>query len=729
MAQVIIVSNRLPVSVKKENGRLIFSQSLGGLATGLSSYVKAKRGSIWIGWPGIASDELSSVERQIIADELAKDSYFPVFLTQNQIDKFYNGYSNSLLWPLFHSLPVRSVNGPKQQEWWEAYRAVNRQYAEVVDTLADPTSRIWIHDYLLMLLPGMVKSTKDLAHIGFFLHIPFPTAKRFSRLAQANQLIKGLLAADLIGFHTSSYLKNFTKTVESMSAGEVGEGQIEVGNHITKLAEFPMGIDYDKFAEASKLSDVKATAKFYKKKYKGKKVIVSVDRLDPSKGLVERLKAYKQFLDEHPSSIGKVVFVMVAAPSRTDLARYRNLGRRLDKLAEEINEELAVGKWRPIEYINEGMPFEGVSALFQIADVAFIAPLRDGMNLTAKEFVASNKAGGALILSDTAGAAEELQDALIVDPTNQQNVADTLNQALNMRRRELKGRIRRMRKVLSNNTVQSWAKGFIDTLQQPLPGTPSITHTLNKNHQTQLLNNFKVTKKRLFLLDYDGSLVPFSEDYEGAKPKQSLIDLLSNLSSNPHNEVVVISGREAEELEHWFGKLPISLVAEHGAATKKSGQKWKTIEKADNTWKQLLLPSLVKFADTTPGASVEVKPHSLVWHYRAASIYHAQKNIVVIKQALRPTLKREGLELLQGNKVLEIKNPKVDKGEAAQIWLKKPYDFILAIGDDVTDESLFAVLPDDTYGIKIGRGSTHAPYRLASYKEVLSLLRRLASQS
>jgi trehalose 6-phosphate synthase/phosphatase len=726
MAQVIIVSNRLPVSVKKENGRLIFSQSLGGLATGLSSYVKGKRDSIWIGWPGIASDNLTKDEQQIIADELSKDSYFPVFLTQKQINNFYNGYSNSLLWPLFHGLPVRSVDGDKQLDWWNAYRSVNRQFAEVVDTLADPTSRIWIHDYLLMLLPGMVKANKELAHIGFFLHIPFPSAKRFNRLTQANQVIKGLLAADLIGFHTSLYLNNFTKTVELMSAGEVSEGQVKVGDHIAKLSEFPMGIDYDRFAEASKLSDVKATASFYKKKYKGKKVIVSVDRLDPSKGLIERLKAYKQFLDEHPSYIGKVVFVMVAAPSRTDLARYRNLSRRLGKLAEEINEELSVGKWQPIEYINEGMPFEGVSALFQIADVAFIAPLRDGMNLTAKEFVASNKAGGALILSDTAGAAEELKDALIVNPTNQQDVADTLYQALNMGRRELKGRIRRMRKVLSNNTVHSWAKGFIDTLQQPLPGTPSITRTLNPNHQNKLINKFKVSRKRLLLLDYDGSLVPFSEDYESARPKQGLIDLLNNLSSNPNNDVVVISGREADELEKWFGDLPINLVAEHGAAIKKNGQKWKTIEKADNSWKQLLLPSLIKYADMTPGASVEVKPHSLVWHYRAASIYHAQKNIVIIKQALRPILKREGLELLQGNKILEIKNPKVGKGEAAQIWLKNSYEFVLAIGDDVTDENLFAVLPGDAYGIKVGRGLTHAPYRLASYKEILSLLRRLS---
>jgi trehalose 6-phosphate synthase/phosphatase len=295
-----------------------------------------------------------------------------------------------------------------------------------------------------------------------------------------------------------------------------------------------------------------------------------------------------------------------------------------------------------------------------------------------------------------------------------------------MGRRELKGRIRRMRKVLSNNTVHSWAKGFIDTLQQPLPGTPSITRTLNPNHQNKLINKFKVSRKRLLLLDYDGSLVPFSEDYESARPKQGLIDLLNNLSSNPNNDVVVISGREADELEKWFGDLPINLVAEHGAAIKKNGQKWKTIEKADNSWKQLLLPSLIKYADMTPGASVEVKPHSLVWHYRAASIYHAQKNIVIIKQALRPILKREGLELLQGNKILEIKNPKVGKGEAAQIWLKNSYEFVLAIGDDVTDENLFAVLPGDAYGIKVGRGLTHAPYRLASYKEILSLLRRLS---
>lgn len=725
MAQVIIVSNRLPVSVKKENGRLVFSQSLGGLATGLSSYVKDRRSSLWIGWPGIASDGLTDTEKQIITDELAKQSYFPVFLTQKQVDYFYNGYSNSLLWPVFHGLPVRSDDSVQAKDWWKVYQAVNKQFAEAVINLSDPKSRIWVHDYQLILLPGMIKSRQSSSHVGFFLHIPFPLAKQFNRLDESKKLLGGMLAADLVGFHTSSYLQNFTKSVSLMDAGEVNERGVLVGDHLARLAEFPMGIDYERFAEANKLSNVKAAVKEYKKKYRGLKIIVSVDRLDPSKGLVERLKAYQQFLEEYPKSVGKVIFVMVAAPSRTDLTDYKNLSQRLTKLAGEINQTYSTSGWQAVDYINKTIPFEEVSALFQIADVAFIAPLRDGMNLAAKEFVASNKGDGVLILSETAGAAEELKDALIVDPRKPKTYVDALNQALNMRRRELRSRIKRMRKDLSTHTVQDWAKNFIETLQQPLPGAPRLTRTFNQHLQKKMIQEYRQAERRLLLLDYDGSLVPFIKNFGEATPPKSLLKLLESLSAVITNDVIVISGRGAEELEAWFGKLPINLVAEHGASIKQVGEPWQAIQKTDTAWKQLLLPPLEKYAKLTPGARVEVKPHSLVWHYRAASTYYAQKNIVIIKRALGPILKKEGLEILQGNKILEIKNPKVSKGAAAKPWVEANYDFILAIGDDATDEELFSVLPATAYSVKVGRGLTRARFRLPSYKEILVLLKKL----
>lgn len=727
MSQVIIVSNRLPVSVKKENGKLEFYPSLGGLATGLASYADDKR-NIWIGWPGLASDDLSEAEKQEIVAHLAEHNCQPVFLKQRQIDEFYNGYSNTVLWPRFHNLPYNDKPTDERKRWWQTYRRVNEEFAQAVLSVARTGGQVWIHDYQLLLVSEMIRAERLDLVPGFFLHIPFPQAKVFQKLPEHKKLLQGMLGADLVGFHTPSYVHNFMETCEASGIAKGTGNQLLFNNHVVRVADFPMGIDYKKYASAKKSKGVKVALRKYSKRYKKLKVIVAVDRLDPSKGLLERLKAYETFLELHPRQRGKVVFSLVAAPSRTDVPAYQKLAKQLDSLVADINKRYGNAKWQPVDYINTAIPFEEVTALFRIADVAFIAPLRDGMNLVAKEFVASNRKRGVLILSETAGAAEELHDALIVNPRKPETVVDALQEALTMRRGELRGRLKRMRRQLSTNTVQVWAKDFVTTLQQPVPGTPKLRTWTLKGHRLQaMVLAYKQAPKRLLLLDYDGSLVPFAKDFHDATPPDSLIELLKDLAKSKQNDVVLISGRSAEDLKHWFSDLPISLVAEHGAAMRKAGNtRWQTIEHSSSDWKQILQPVLEKYARLTPGARIEVKPHSLVWHYRAAQPYYAQKYTVVIKRALRPILKKYGLEMLQGNKVLEIKNPMISKGMAAQTWLKQDYDFILAFGDDMTDEELFQALPLEAWTIKVGHRRTAARFRVLSYRNVLSILKRLA---
>lgn len=724
MSQVIIVSNRLPVTVKKENGHLNFYPSIGGIATGLSSYVDDRRNR-WIGWPGIASEELTKEDRETIVAELEKLNCTPVFLTKKQVDNFYNGYSNTVLWPLFHNL-ARGRRATPREAWWRAYRRVNEEYAEAALNISETGSRIWVHDYQLMLVPEFLRAERTDIITGFFLHIPFPDVKTLTRLPQHKKLLAGMLGADVVGFHTPSYVANFLENAVTAGIAQASGSELIMGERTVRVADFPMGIDYAKYAAATRSRAVKKALRRYRKRYKKLRVIVAIDRLDPSKGLVERLKAYATLLEQYPKLRRKVVFAMVAAPSRTDIPAYQQLAKRLTALVEEINATYGTNKWQPVDYMNTLQPFEEVTALFQIADVAFIAPLRDGMNLAAKEFVASKRGKGVLILSETAGAAEELQDALLVNPKKPETLVNALHQALTMRKRELRSRLRRMQLHLSTNTVQEWAKGFVESLQQPVPGTPMRTRVLKGSLEFNVLNDYRKSRKRLLLLDYDGSLVPFTEDYKAAKPPKALLQLLETISVNASNDVVLISGRSPGDLETWFGKLPISLVAEHGAAYKKAGNKsWQTLEKIDTKWKQLILPVLEKYASLTPGARVEIKPHSLVWHYRGASPYYAQKYAVTIKRILKPVFKTYGLELLQGNKVLEIKNPLISKGTAAQRWLKRDYDFILAIGDDMTDEDLFAALPESAYSIKVGRGHTRALYRLGSAKNTVSLLKKL----
>lgn len=728
MSQVIIVSNRLPVSVKKEDGELVFSLSVGGLATGLSSYANNKH-NIWIGWPGIPSDDLTERERDRIVAELAKHNCSPVFLTKKQIDDFYNGYSNTVLWPLFHKLRPQDKPGERRDRWYRSYQMVNKLFAEATKTAAQEGSRIWVQDYQLLMVPEMLRTLKIDVTIGFFLHIPFPDPKKFISLPHHQKMLTGILGADLIGFHTPDYVNNFLKTCQLTSVGTVNidDRTVTLPDRTVRVSDFPMGIDYEKYASAGRSAVVKQAVKKYKRLYRRKKVIVAVDRLDPSKGLLERLKTYGELLRQHPDLKGKVIFAMVAAPSRTDVPAYQRLAKRLDQLVVEINQEFGTAKWQPVDYINRTVPFEEVTALFQIADVAFIAPLRDGMNLAAKEFVASARKNGALILSETAGAAQELRDALIVNPKRPETVVAALYDSLTMRRRELRRRLKRMKEYLKDHTVQDWATEFVDTMNKPVQGTLLPTHKMTSRYEKQLRSDFDQAYHRLLLLDYDGTLVPFRNDYRDAQPSDELLDVLAKLAHDPINDVVIISGRVSDDLEKWFGHLPLNLVAEHGASIKRAASGvWEPQTKDNTPWRELLQPALEKYAALTPGAKVEAKHYSLVWHYRSSPPYYAQKYLVVIKRSLSPFLKRFGIALVSGNKILEVKDPNVRKDVAAQNWLNNQYDFIMGIGDDTTDEDLFKVLPEGSYSIKVGSGRTAASYRMTNYKDIGRLLKKLA---
>lgn len=726
MARVIIASNRLPVSVKKEDGQLVFTQSTGGVATGLASYAD-NPANAWIGWPGIASDELTATDRQTIRAELAKRNCVPVFLTKKQVDDFYNGYSNSILWPLFHNLPIQGKTS--REQWWKGYQTVNKLYAEAILQVTGRGSRIWVHDYQLLLVPDMLRMAAPQASIGFFLHIPFPSPKVFSKLPEAKKLVRGMLGAQLIGFHTINYVHQFLDSCEQLDSGTVGYEQIVVGNRAVRVTDFPMGIDYQKYAQSGQSAVVRAAHVKYKLRYRRKKVIVAVDRLDPSKGLVERLKAYRTFLEHNQRLHGKVVLSMVAAPSRTDLEVYKKLAGRVQELVTSINQEFGTRRWQPIDYIHQSLPFEEVSALLQLADVAFIAPIRDGMNLVAKEYVASRHKTGVLILSETAGAAQELSDALLVDPARPETVVAALEKSLTMPRRELRKRFRSMQQKLAANTVQYWAGNFMKALQQPVAVPKNVrTPTLNSAIGNKLQERYRHAHHRLLLLDYDGTLNTHSDHYADARPTKSLLDLLQKLAADERNEVVVISGRSQADLLAWFGDLPINLVAEHGAIAKAAGHKtWHETAQTGRRWKKTLLPILTQYAAQTPHAHVEEKQYSLVWHYRQAPAFAAQKNLQILQHILRPLAKQFGLGVFNGDYTLEIKDPAITKAAGVRRWLKREHDFMLAIGDDTTDEDMFTALPASGVAIKVGRGRTSADYRLANSERVLQLLRSFKS--
>jgi trehalose 6-phosphate synthase/phosphatase len=721
MANLIIVSNRLPMSVKKENGKLVFGQSMGGLATGLSDYTN-RPGTKWIGWPGIPTEDLTRAEQVKIRRYLQKYRCYPLFLSKKQIDDYYNGYSNGTLWPLFHNLPME----PSRPRLWQAYQEVNALFAAEVLRSSSPGSTIWVHDYQLMLVPQLLRRAGRNDRIGYFLHIPMPTPETLQELPEAKPLLRGILGADLIGFHTRGYTEAFLTACDELLGLENQKGRILLGERTIRATEFPMGIDYGRFAAATKQRGNYRALWALRRKYRGLKVIVTVDRLDPSKGLVERLRAYQELLRQHPELHTKVVMPMIVAPSRTDVPAYKALQENLDRILDEIRDEFATNNWQPVDFIYHTVPLDEVMLYYRIADVAFIAPIRDGMNLVAKEFIASKRNNGVLVLSRTAGAAEELQDAVLVDPADVQSMVDGLLQALSMSKPELQARARSMKRHIQRFTVQKWADTFMDVLQRPQTRSLRLTYTLSPRLRSQLIRTYTHADRRLLLLDYDGVLRQFVRNPDDAVPSAELLDLLRRLSSDARNDIVIISGRSKTQLADWFGELPIALAAEHGSVfRRKGGKNWHHLIGQSKAWKIVVRHLFDAYAELTPGVQVEEKDWSMVWHYRGASPYHTQKNLVALRRLLRPILKEYGLAIEEGNKVFEVRPSSANKGRVAGEWLIHEYDFVLAIGDDSTDEATFATLPSGAYSIKVGPGRTLANYRLRDVPSVLRLLGRL----
>ncbi len=724
MALTIIVSNRLPVSVKKVGGKLEYSRSVGGLATGMASLV-LKNNTIWIGWPGIPDEDLTPGDKKELTLELKKRNCSPVFLTKKQIDNFYSGFSNSVLWQDFHNLPRAEIFPVK---WWSSYREVNELFAKSIAKYQKTGARIWVHDYQLLLLPLMLRRQSTQASIGFFMHIPFPEFTRFASLPQAGSLVRGLLGADLIGFHTKSYIENFLETCTQLHIGVVAQDHVTVGGHIAQVSNLPLGIDYPTYALSARMRAVRKQTRALRRRYKGRKTILVYDRFDITKGFVERLRAYQALLEQHPEHHGKVEMIVIAAPTRSDIPVYQKLKQDVETIIADINGAFSTRNWVPVDYFYETIDFTRVNALYRVADINFETPLRDGMNLIAKEYVAAQtRKSGILILSKTAGAAEELTDAILVNPTHHKSLVAALEQALTMQPKESKRRIILMQKVLSVTSPQEWANTFMNKLKEASQIARISTYPCTPRVRSEIKAAYDTAKSPLFLFDYDGVLTPFFDKPEDARPSSQILTTVNNLANRKGAEVAIISGRKKADLEAWFGRLPVTLAAEHGAMMRTYGGKWELLAGPAEKWKAAIRPIMERFANLAPDTFVEEKSYSLVWHYRTATPYVAQKNLVQLRIALLSLAKKYKLGIYSGKKILEVKPPMINKGVVASRLIQQKHDFILAFGDDYTDEHMFAILPKSAYSIKVGPGATEAQYRIKDTNKVAQLLAELTS--
>jgi trehalose 6-phosphate synthase/phosphatase len=733
MNRTHIVSNRLPVSINLNDDQIELIPSVGGLATGMRSVYKAYKGK-WIGWPGLPSDDIDQKLSIRIDKALQKEDCVSVHLSKEEIDLYYDGFSNRTIWPLFHYFAQYIDYDP---ELWEAFVSVNQKFADKALETLEEGDTIWIHDYQLLLVPEMIKSKKPSVTVGFFLHIPFPSFEVFRILPWRKELIQGMLGADLIGFHTYDYQRHFFSSVRRLMGYDISFNQIQIEDRIVIVDAFPMGIDYNKFKNAAtqifqkplqEKSDLHRELEKYFLLSPDRKLILSIDRLDYSKGIPNRLRAFAKFLEEYPEFVGKVTLIMLAVPSRGTVEHYINLKSEVEELVGTVNGQFGNINYTPVWYFYRSMPFDNLIELYSSCDVCLVTPVRDGMNLVAKEYVASRtNRTGIIILSEMAGVAKEMGEALIINPNDIKEIADSINQALTMPLDEQRERMIFLQDRIKRYDVFKWSSEFVKSLSKVEEIQNSMhAKRVNVIIMDKIRSDYQNSKRRAIFLDYDGTLTGFKKNPNDAKPNEELHQLLYKLEEDPRNVITIISGRDRASLETWFEGHKINLIVEHGVWSKKVNREWKMLSNATDTWKSSIQPILETFVDRTPGTFIEEKNYSLVWHFRKAEPEQADLRANELKDELTTMIANHNLEILEGNKVIEVKTGGINKGIAALQFLKnKDFDFIFAIGDDWTDEYMFRELPESAHTIKVGLNHTAAKYKVESVSAVRNFLAEL----
>ena len=729
MSKVIIISNRLPVTVKKNNGNIDYVESIGGLSTGLKSYHEGTD-SIWVGWNGLTDEEMNSDEREKIK-EVLKNQYkcLPVFLSNKEIDQYYLGFCNKTIWPLFHYFTSKTEYN---FDTWEAYCMVNEKFFDTIEPMIEEGDTIWVHDYQLMLLPNMIKDKYPNTQVGFFLHIPFPSAEIFRLLIWREEILYGLLGADLIGFHTYDYVRHFLSSIRRLLGLEANFNKISFEDRFVRVDAFPMGIDYQRFSKVSSNSAQQDDI-IDLKNIRDTKMILSVDRLDYSKGIPERIKASSRFLFKYPQYRGKVRLNLIVAPSREQIDSYDELLSRIKEQVSEINGKYGTLSWMPVWFYYRSVSQDNMISLYRASDVLLVTPLRDGMNLIAKEYIAARTDyEGMLVLSETAGAASELGEAVIVNANNYDAIAFGIKQALDMPKSEKIMRNKIMNRRIQRYNVYFWADEFISALNRTAAdqANSSIKEIINIDIN-KLQNAYKKSHKRVLFFDYDGTLVGFKPTPEQAKPDRELKELLGRLTADPCNRVVVVSGRDRSVLEAWLGDIPgLYLIASHGLWLRSPEEEWLMTLVLDNKWKKDIRPVLELYTDRVPRSLIEEKEYTLAWHYRQCDPDVIALKLREVKETLVSMTESTTLMVHEGNKVLEIKDSRFNKGFLSSILInKQENDFILGAGDDLTDEDLFSSLPAGAFSIKVGSGNTCAKFRLESWKSMRMILKRFADIS
>ena len=726
--RLIVVSNRLPLTLRQVEESWEATPSSGGLATALAP-VLARTDGLWIGWPGEAPEPPQPARQEALGRWERERGLAPVDLPRGVAQRFYLGYANRTLWPVFHGFPSRF---DFETAGWEAYVEANHRFRDAVLARWRPGDLVWVHDYHLLLLPRLLREARPEAAIGFFLHIPFPSSDLFRVLPRRADLLQGLLGADCIAFQTHRHLSHFRASLLRILGLASRMDQVDVDGRAVHLEAAPIGIVPEEFTGRLRSDpEVAASLADLHQRFADRRILLSVDRLDYTKGIPERLRSYRRLLERAPSLRGTVTLVQVAVPTREHIPRYREVREQVDRLVGEINGAYGTPLWTPVVYIRRAIPRQELVALYAAAAACWVSPLRDGMNLVAKEYVACQRGGeGVLVLSEFAGAAAEMGEALLVNPYDEDETASTVERALLMPAEERRERMAALGSRVERNNAVAWSERFLADLERAAAGRARQERPAPLP-VAQALDAYRAARRRLLLLDYDGTLVGFASRPAEAAPPPGLVRLLAALVGRPGLRLALLSGRPRRELDAWFGHVGgLWLGAEHGAVLRDPQRGvWEPLRpNLPVEWKSRVLPVLDHYVDRTPGSFVEEKEYSVVWHYRMSDPEFAEWLANDLVATLDELLAETELRAVRGHKSVEVRLAWANKGEAVR-RLESDWPeagFVLGAGDDRTDEDMFERLGAAAWTVHVGEGPSRARFRLASPAQVVSLVEALA---
>lgn len=711
--RIILVSNRLPMTAsEQDNGQFKINKSSGGLVAGLREIHQGET-CIWVGHSGIYASDPGYAALKL---QLAQERLISVDLNKADYETYYNGACNNEIWPLFHYFPGAIEPDPQN---WRAYATVNQAFAQSILAIAKPGDKIWVHDYQLMLLPALLRQANPDLTIAYFHHIPFPSSELFRILQTRTEILAGLLGADLIGFHTYDYVRHFlTSSARILGCSSHLDEILYQGRRIKIVAQ-PLGVDVKMIKQSSGNYIEQADVMQLAHEIGNRTVLLGIDRLDYTKGIPERLLAYRQLLQQHPEHIGNITFIQICVPTRTHIQRYMDLRNRVEQLVGQINGEFGAPGYAPVQYLYRSFSQDEIIAFYKLARVAIVTPLRDGLNLVCKEYVAArDDDDGVLILSEMAGAAAEMGEALLINPYDINQFTQTLQTALTMNAAERHRRLVQLRQRIIEFDNIAWLKAFLQHWDEAVARNHLHSSPLRHTAYAELIKKVAVVKRCFIFLNCI----------------QSPLDpqLLRELSTTDRIELTLITNQSKDFCSEHFKLIPLNIIAEQGSFIQyKHETVWQAPYGVDEF--AATAPEIIRLftraVQSIPGTYIEHKPFSITWDYQNADKVFGSTQARDLSAAISQLLENTLFGVYHHNHMLEVRPLIANQGYAIEQILRhfdcQPEDLLLTIGDNASDAEMYKLRPQQNIGIHVGGPHLFAKYHLRSPADLQQLLQKI----